>query len=71
VELVGIERGGGEAMQSPERARGGRRRRRARGYDRSGWPSHLVGFDQVGWRRQVGLARQVGQGWQREREGEF
>jgi hypothetical protein len=29
--------------------------------------SHLVGFDQVGWRRQVGPARQVGQVWQ-ERE---
>jgi hypothetical protein len=29
---------------------------------------HLVGFDQVGWRRQVGPARQVGQVWQ-EREG--
>jgi hypothetical protein len=38
------------------------------GCDRLGRPSHLVGFDQVGWRRQVGLAQQVGQGWQRKRE---
>jgi hypothetical protein len=31
--------------------------------DRATWSGSI---DQVGWRRQVGLARQVGQGWQRK-----
>jgi hypothetical protein len=30
---------------------------------------HLVGFDQVGWHRQVGPARQVGQVWQERERG--
>jgi hypothetical protein len=60
MELIGIKRGGGGATQSPERARGrgqGERGGAAGRFDRS----HLVGFDQVGWRRQVGQARQVSQ----------
>jgi hypothetical protein len=62
AEVVGIKRGGGEATQSLEQARGGRRSEQggATGrFDRC----HLVGFDQVGRRRQVGQA------WQ-ERLGE-
>jgi hypothetical protein len=59
--------GGGHRNQARRRrgdtvARAGERKEKrwARGSDRSVWPSHLVGFDQVGWRRQVGQAWQVG-----------